>query len=62
MSSEENRIKILPRREKRVWKIDSIYFVSIDKSIVNKLGISEQNTLLEQEITKEGILMKVRKI
>jgi hypothetical protein len=62
MSKEEIRINALPKPVKRVWKISSIYLVPLDGSIVNKLGISEENTLLEQEITEEGILMRMKRI
>jgi hypothetical protein len=61
MSKEENRINALPKL-KRLWKISSIYLLSIDSSIVEKLGISEHNTLFEQEITEEGILMRVKNV
>jgi hypothetical protein len=61
MSKEEDRINALPKL-KRLWKVSSIYLVPIDSSIVEKLGISEHNTLLEQEITEEGILMRVRNV
>lgn len=62
MSKEEIRINALPKPVKRLWKISSIYVVSIDRSIVEKLAISEDNTLLEQEITDDGILMRIKHV
>lgn len=62
MSKEEIRINALPKPVKRLWKIGSVYFVFIDGSIVEKLGINEQNTLLEQEIIGDDILMRVKRV
>ncbi len=62
MSKEEIRINALPKPVKRLWKISSICLVSIDASIVEKLGLSEDNTLFEQEITDEGILMRIKHV
>ncbi len=47
---------------KKCWKISEIFFVALDKSIVQNLGINENDTFLEQEITNEGILMRIKKI
>jgi hypothetical protein len=47
---------------KRCWNVGANTVVVIDKSIVQKLGINENNTLLEEEITPDGILLKIRKI
>lgn len=62
MSREGNSINALPKPVKRPWKIGSIYLVCIDVSIVEKLGISEKNTLFEQEITDDGILMRIKHV
>jgi hypothetical protein len=47
---------------KRIWKIGTKTVVIIDESIVKKLGISEVETLVEQIITKDGILMRLNKL
>jgi hypothetical protein len=48
---------------KKCWKLGDTTLVAVDKSIVNKLGINENDTFLEQIITDNGdILMQVRKI
>lgn len=47
---------------KKPWRVGSNTVIVIDKSIVQKLGINENNTLLEEEITKDGILLRIRKL
>jgi hypothetical protein len=48
---------------KKCWKLGDITLVAVDKSIVDKLGINEYDTFLEQVITENGdILMQIRKI
>lgn len=47
---------------KKCWKIDEIFFVALDKSIVKKLKINENDTFLQQELTEDGILMRIKKI
>jgi hypothetical protein len=47
---------------KKCWNVGSNTVVVIDKSIVRKLGINENNTLLEEEITQDGILLRIRKL
>ena len=42
--------------------VGSNIVVVIDKSIVQKLGISENDTLFEEEITEDGILLRIKKI
>jgi hypothetical protein len=36
--------------------------VVIDKAIVQRLGINEEETFFEQELTDDGILLRVRKL
>ena len=43
------------------WKVGSNTVVVIDKSIIKRLGISEDNTLLQEEIVEGGILLRLRK-
>jgi hypothetical protein len=47
---------------KKCWKINEIFFVALDRTIVQKLEINENYTFLEQEITNDGILMRIKKI
>lgn len=47
---------------KRCYRIGSNIVVSIDKEIVEKLKISEEDTILEQQIVGESILMKIKKV
>lgn len=42
---------------KRVWILGTNMVTVIDKSIVKRLGISEDNTLFRQEIVENGILL-----
>lgn len=48
---------------KRVWSIgpNNIFLVSLDKEIVDKLGINETDTFLEQELIKDEIVMRVKR-
>lgn len=46
---------------KKCWKINEIFLVALDPSIVQKLGINENDTFLEQEQFEDGILMKIRR-
>ena len=48
-------------RLKKCWKINGIFLVALDPSIVQKLGINENDTFLEQEQVEDGILMKIRR-
>jgi hypothetical protein len=47
---------------KPIWKIGTIIVVIIDDSIVKKLGISENDTFVEQTRTNDGILMRPNKL
>lgn len=58
--SEEIRVNALPK--KRCYRIRSNVLIAIDKSIVAKLAIDPSHTIFEQEITKEGILMRMKRI
>lgn len=58
--SEEIRVSALPR--KRCYLIGSNILIAIDKSIVAKLAIDPSHTIFEQEITEEGILMRMKSI
>jgi hypothetical protein len=47
---------------KKAWSVGQNTVVVIDKSIVKRLGISEDNTLFQQEITDKGILLRVMRL
>lgn len=47
---------------KRCYLIGRTWVVGIDTEIANKLQISEENTVLEQQIVVDGILMKIKKL
>ena len=52
-----------PIKSKQLWKVDKKYLIIIDKSIIEKLGITE-NTIVffEQEILQDNsILMRIKK-
>jgi hypothetical protein len=49
----------LKKPVKKCWKLGDVMIVAIDTKIVENLGI-EESTLFEQEITNEGILMRIR--
>ena len=42
-------------------KYKEIFFIVLDKSIVQNQGINENDTFLEQELTEDGVLMRIKK-
>jgi hypothetical protein len=44
---------------KIVWNVGDNKVIVIDKSIVKRLGISEDNTLFRQEIVEGGIFLRM---
>lgn len=48
---------------KQLWTLGDKYLVIIDKSIIEKLGVTDNSTVfLEQEITSDNaILMRIKK-
>lgn len=44
---------------KKVFSIGSNIVIIIDKSIVNRLAITEESTLFQQEIVEDGILLHI---
>ena len=53
-----------PKIFKQLWTLGDKHLVIIDKSIVEKLGITENSTVfLEQQITHDNntILMRIKK-
>ena len=63
--SSTNNINTTPKKPlKNVWELGPkhIFLVSLDKEIAQKLGINENDTFLEQELTEDNtILMRVKK-
>ena len=47
---------------KKPWPIGPNTVVVIDKKLVERLAINEENTLLEQILVDGGILMRVKRI
>jgi hypothetical protein len=45
---------------KKVWSVGKNTVVVLDKAIVQHLGISEDNTIIEEKIVEGGILLKLR--
>ena len=49
-------------KKKQIWQLGNKHLVVIDESIIQKLGINDNVTFVEQELTDEGILMRVRRL
>ena len=47
---------------KKCIKIGSLSLTAIDESIVEKMKINDSTTYFEQEITGDGILLRIRDI
>jgi hypothetical protein len=46
---------------KQLWEIADKHLVIIDESIIEKLGINDNlTTFVEQELTDDGILMRIK--
>ena len=45
---------------KKCWSVGNVILVAIAEEIVKRLGIAEDNTYVQQEITDEGILLRVK--
>jgi hypothetical protein len=46
---------------KKSWMIGSNTVVIIDKSLVERLAITEDNTFFEEELTDVGILLRIKR-
>lgn len=44
---------------KKCWRIGSNTVVVIDKSLVERLGIDEENTIFQEELVEGGILLRI---
>ena len=62
-NSKFSYIKNSHRPSKQIWQLGDKHFVIIDKSIIEKLGITDNSTIfLEQEILQDNtILMRIKK-
>ena len=58
--SDINKAADLPL--KKPWLVGPHTLVVIDKNIVKKLEINEENTLLQQEVTEGGIFLRIIRI
>ena len=48
---------------KQIWQLGNKHLVVIDESIIQKLGINDDlTTFVEQELTDDGILMRIRRL
>jgi hypothetical protein len=47
---------------KKCWTVGNNTVVVIDKSLVERLGITENNTFFEQELTDAGILLRIKRL
>ncbi len=55
-------IKIAEKPLKKPWLVGQNTVVIIDKSLVERLGIDENTTLLQQEIVDGGIFLRIVRI
>ena len=47
----------------QIFPFEDKHLVIIDKSIIQKLGINDNiTTFVEQELTKDGILLRIKKL
>ena len=44
---------------KKAWKVGQNTVVVIDKTLVERLGINEENTMFEQQLTEGGIFLRI---
>ena len=47
---------------KKCWKVGNNTVIVIDKLLVQRLGISEENTMFEEELTEGGIILRIVRI
>ncbi|MGA9149613.1 MAG: hypothetical protein WBZ36_03465 [Candidatus Nitrosopolaris sp.] len=45
---------------KKCWSVGNVIVVAIAEEIVKRLGINEDSTYVQQEITVDGILLRVK--
>jgi hypothetical protein len=44
---------------KKCWKVGNNTVVVIDKRLVERLGINEENCMFEEELTNGGIVLRI---
>jgi hypothetical protein len=44
---------------KKCWRVGNNTVVVIDKSIVERLGLDEENTIFQEEVAEGGILLRI---
>jgi hypothetical protein len=44
---------------KKCWKVGNNTVVVIDKMLVQRLGINEENCMFEEELTEGGIILRI---
>jgi hypothetical protein len=60
-NSSNSNLKDPPRILKQIFPFENKHLVIIDKSIIQKLGINDNlTTFVEQELTKDGILLRIK--
>jgi hypothetical protein len=47
---------------KKCWTVGNNTVVVIDKSLIERLGITEDNTFFEEELTDAGILLRIKRL
>jgi hypothetical protein len=45
---------------KKCWSVGNVILVAIAEEIVKRFGITEDNTYVQQEVTDDGILLRVK--
>lgn len=62
-NSSNSDLKDSQKIQKLIWSVGTKHLVIIDESIILKLGIHDNiTTFVEQELTKDGILLRVKKL
>ena len=60
-NSSNSDLKDSQKILKQIWPVGNKHLVIIDDSIIQKLGINDNiTTFVEQELTNDGILMRVK--
>ena len=45
---------------KKCWSVGNVILVAIAEEIVKRFGITEDSTYVQQEVTDDGILLRVK--
>ena len=59
-NSVSNNVELsmsLPR--KKLWKVSNITIIVIDRTLIEKMGIDEENIIFEEELTEGGIFLRL---